>query len=246
MQLKIIKIKKINKLNSKKIILLLFIILTSSFVFSQNKNQEIENKNFFGFNVGILVPNNLILQKSINEVYKNDKYILTNKYGYLYGISVKHDFTKHYSLQTGINYIHRNFSAEIINSDTSIQNNLRFISYELPIYGLIYVRLFKNIYMDISPGFSTNFFPSDIISNNMYGKRYRFVTFSGMLNIGWEFRTKNSGYFYLGASYKRDASNMIYVAYFKGIINGLSDYSIAMHGDYLNINFTYYLPQNKK
>jgi len=232
-------------LKIKKNIILFLLVLIASFSFSQNKNTEIENKNFFGITTGVLVPNNLLFTKSYNEVYKIDRYILTNKYGYTYGIKVKHDFTKHYSLQTGINYVHRNFSAEIINSDTSIQNDLRFISYELPISGLIYVRLFKKIYMDISPGFLTNFFPSDIITSSMYGKRFRFATFSGMLNLGWEFRTKDKGYFYLGASYKRDFSNMIYVAYFKGIIGGISDYSIASRGDYLNINFTYYFPQNK-
>ena len=229
----------------KKHIIFIIIITNSLFAISQNKNQEIENKNFFGLSVSVLVPNNLILKKTIDEVYLTDRYKLTNKYGYTYGISIKHDFTKHYSLQTGINYVHRNFSAEIINADTSIQNDLRFISYELPISGLIYIRLFEKIYMDISPGFSTNFFPSDIITNNMYGKRYRFFTFSGFINLGWEYRTKNSGYFYLGASYKRDFSNMIYVAYFKGIISGTSDYSIASRGDYLNINFIYYFAQNK-
>lgn len=227
-----------------KIILICFLIISTN-LFAQNKNTEIVNKNYFGISLGTMVPNNLVLNKTIDEINLTDRYKLTNKYGYNYGISVKHDFTKHYSLKLGISYIHRNFSAEIINSDTSIQNNLRFISYEVPISGLIYVKLFKNIYMDISPGFSTNFFPSDIISNNMYGKRYRFYTFSGFINLGWEFRFEQIGHFYIGTTYKRDFTNMIYVAYFKGIINGTSDYSISTRGDYLSINLTYYFPQNK-
>lgn len=95
------------------------------------------------------------------------------------------------------------------------------IGYEHPIKLLVFVQLSQHIYMNAAGGLQFSFFPSDIFTTdeNKTGSNQHFkhsslrLGFDGkpgndgfihggaIANLGFEYRTKKSGYFYLGATY---------------------------------------------
>ena len=222
-------------------------VLISSNARSQSNKSfrdEFKQQTFFGIRTSIIIPDNLILKKQIAKVSDNTKYILETRPSYIFGMGIKHDFTKHYSFNTGINFVRRTYIASSESIDTTISRKLKFISYEIPVSGSVYVRLSDKIYMNTSAGLLMNYFPSNIIVENIYGLKFRFITFASIINVGWEYRTKKNGYFYIGVSYKRDFENMLNVLYYKKDIIGAADAYIITKGDYISIDFRYYLPQN--
>ena len=237
-------------MNINKTYLLLIIIFILSLDVNSQSNKdfrdEFKQQTFFGVRTSIIVPDDIILKKEITKVSDNTKYSLETRPSYIFGMGIKHNFTKHYSFNTGINFVRRTYIGGFESPDTSISRKLKFISYELPVSGSVYVRLTDKIYMNTSAGLLMNYFPSDIIVENIYGLKFRFMTFASIINVGWEYRTKKNGYFYIGASYKRDFENMLNVLYYKNDISGIANEYIITKGDYISIDFIYYLPQNLK
>jgi hypothetical protein len=64
-----------------------------------------------------------------------------------------------------------------------------------------------------------------------------------LINIGWEYRSKSTGIYYLGLSYKLHFTDMMYVVY-SNKYGTTIDY-IDLSGNYLSINFKYYFSQKK-
>ena len=71
------------------------------------------------------------------------------------------------------------------------------MSYEIPIQGLIYIRLSEDLYMNTSLGIAVNWYASDVRSVGPNGilvqtsERAQWANFSLLANIGFEYRTKN-------------------------------------------------------
>ena len=116
-------------------------------------------------------------------------------------------FTKNISLEAGLSYIKRNFDTEYsINYDSIVgTKDLSIVTYEFPIQVLTYVRLGEQFHMNASTGISLNFRASSVGSTSddfnfsqlAYIKK---LNLAYIANLGFEYRTKESGYFYLGAS----------------------------------------------
>lgn len=142
----------------------------------------------------------------------------SSKTGYSFGMVVRHGFTKTISLETGINYVRRNYDATMAKqTDTALlsdQLEFGFVSYSIPVKGLIFVRLSEQLYMNAAAGVDLNAYASPIfkLSENRQFQQYAFPRkrfgASVLANLGFEFRTKESGSFYLGASYSRPFGNM--------------------------------------
>jgi hypothetical protein len=143
--------------------------------------------------------------------------------GLNYGMLIRSGITDMISIETGIYYTSRRYSMllEDNHSDFSDKSNFTFVAYEIPVLGLIYIQLSEKVYMNNAMGVSMSMFPSNIFTQDTHfdhwGYRYRWNRFGLLANVGFEYRTEKSGYFYLGASYQTLIGNMIFsrVDYFR-------------------------------
>lgn len=175
---------------------------------------------------------------------------LSSKLGYSFGMVVRHGFTKSISIESGINYTRRNYnifgasSYEYAND----QADFGFISYELPVQGLIYIRIGEFVYMNASIGLGINFYASDVASkgeNNYidhYSERARWINASFLSNLGLELRTKEKGYFYVGASLNTPfneitATRLNY--YYEDNLSTKFD-PVFLNGNYITLDLRYF------
>lgn len=133
------------------------------------------------------------------------------------GMVLRRGISKNWSFETGINYVRRNYKLKFEYPLLSEPQELsyRFIGYEIPLQALVYVRLGTNTWMNASGGASIDFYPTDIIAQKSVGEdsifynvaqktfRRRWVQVSLLANYGFEYRTRNKGYWYAGVSYHR-------------------------------------------
>ena len=184
---------------------------------------------------------------------------LTSKLGYSFGMVVRHGFTKMISIESGINYTRRNYNifGTSIYEYASDKADFGFISYELPVQGLIYIRVGEFVYMNASIGLGINFYASDVASkgeNNYidhYSERARWINASFLSNLGLELRTKEKGYFYVGASLNTPfneitATQLRY--YYENNLSTKFD-PIFLNGNYVTLDLRYFFNprlENKK
>ncbi len=172
--------------------------------------------------------------------------------GYCAGMVIRRGFTERLSIETGINYARRNYQIQISDSALSHKRNFKFIGYEIPISALVYIRLGQKMYIDASLGNSFDFYPSDIYIGDDYfeseGLRKSWIKPAIIANVGAEYRTEKSGYFYLGVSFHRPYS-FIYRS--RTLITG-RNYKVFesdISGNYLTVDIRYFFhedPLNKQ
>ncbi len=244
-------------INTKNIIFLLLFISFS--VFSQKTRKEKQNKfigkrTFFGIAISPTIPTNFIQKNDNQKITDSSEYQVNMAPGYVFGMEIRHNFNRRISIQTGINFIRRNYDTYAIlkskntiisgidttyttTMDTSSQR-LKFIAYEVPIIIHGFVRLSKEIYMDIGGGIGVEFYPSDIYANRFYGQRKSWIIPGLLFNIGWEYRNEKIGIIHIGASYKMHFTDIIHTVYTNKYGRRI-DY-IDASGNYFAINLKYY------
>ena len=167
---------------------------------------------------------------------------------------LRRGFTKQLSLETGINYTKRNFALSITDSAFIGKSDFTIIGYEIPLQGLIFLRVSDKIYMNASLGISWDMYPSNIATHDSYfwhkSKRNSIFQFASLANLGYEYRSAKSGFFYLGASYHLPLSY-----FYSSSIHYTPRQEIArinLRGNYLTVDFRYYFhetplkPKKKK
>jgi hypothetical protein len=171
--------------------------------------------------------------------------------GFCAGMIVRYGITNSVSLETGINYVKRKYDLTIQDSTLFTGNSdYHIIGYEIPLSGLVFIQLGEKVFMDASMGFSFDFFPSDIQSDDDYfkqlGQRKSWMGTSVIANLGWEYRTEKSGYFYVGASYHRPFNDIYYstVAYYRNGDDYTSGQQFLLSGNYLTIDFRYFFHED--
>ena len=181
---------------------------------------------------------------------------VSSKLGYCFGMVIRHGFTKSFSIETGINYTERNY--KLLGSSTFENSSdiadFGFVCYEIPVQGLIYIRLDKQLYMNASVGLGINFYASDVASKgekffiDHYSERARWINFSFHSNLGLEYRTKEKGYFYLGASLNTPFNEITatYLNYYYQDNDKVSFDPVFLNGNYLTIDLRYFLPSKEK
>lgn len=188
--------------------LFLFILSISS-VSAQSHRKKHEN--FFGLEVKPLIPLGMVGDRAFDIENGNFKSTITPIFGYSYGGIVRVGLTELLAIETGISYTRRNFRADYSLPDSSLTgtDKLGFISFNIPLNLLVYVKLGKQFYMNVSGGASGNFNPSNIRSKinpegaNLFifeGRRLKSFDFNANAEVGFEYRTDNAGTFYLGIS----------------------------------------------
>lgn len=111
---------------------------------------------------------------------QNDSYSITvsPKFGFSGGMIIRYGFHKRFALETGINFVQRNFDLNIqrdsippsgiVRGSPAFNSNTDFtiIGYEHPIKVLFFVQVAELFYLNAAAGFQFTFFPSDIFTTN--------------------------------------------------------------------------------
>jgi hypothetical protein len=181
-------------------------------------------------------------------------YTIRQNTGFSAGMIVRKGFQKNVSLEFGINYCRRNFGVRSQLADTTSNLQFTVIGYEIPVSGLFFVRLSERWFMNVSGGFCLNMFPSDVQKANqfllVYAGRPSGINPSLIANVGAEYRSKKSGYFYVGCSLNRPFSP-IYKSVIDYVINNqvVHNAFADLRGAYLTVDFRYFFhedPERKK
>jgi len=223
---------------------------------SKRKKQRVPS--YFGLQVRPIFPTRFIGESSLTleENDENKLYFsstVSQRIGYSFGATVRAGLGKFIALETGINFTQRNFDITYEIPDSSIygSNDLTFISYDIPINALFYIRLAEKWYMNASLGVNMNFKPTHVkVYDNP--KIYHHMDHSGYVvnkfafgmnaNVGFEFRTEKIGFFYLGGS-----ANVPFSPIFDMVVDyryqGYHSQEVAgMDGSFLSIDFKYFFP----
>lgn len=231
-----------------------FIFLLFSFSFITLLAQK--NVTTFGIQIKPVIPLSFIgsSEESISD--KGIEFTLTPRSGYSFGMVARHGFTKMFSIESGINFTARNFGLSIQDADFTGNTDIRFITYDIPVLALVYVQLSDELFMNAAFGGSISFLPSDWQTTDTYFRHVSYRTEwlipSMLANVGFEYRTYDKGYFYLGASYHQPLRDFTTtnVGYYNenNNINDVGGYdafaSFNLEGSYLTLDLRYFFHED--
>ncbi|MEO0310688.1 MAG: hypothetical protein RIQ89_345 [Bacteroidota bacterium] len=181
------------------------------------------------------------------------EYSLKLNGGFSGGMVIRKGLSNLIAIETGINYVKRNYLYSIAHPNFQQKVNYRLIGYEIPVHAMIFIQTGEHIFMNASLGMAVDMFASNVVaatdSSITFARRR--ATFQPALNanVGAEYRTIGSGYWYLGATFHQpfNYSFANFVEYPRGA--GVTDASINVNGAFLTIDLRYYFneaPQKRK
>lgn len=180
----------------------------------------------------------------------NVNFELSLKSGYNFGMVIRKGFTELLAMELGINYVKRKYRMDISDEGHKESSEFRVIGYEIPASFLVYIRLGEKIFMNTSLGASADMYASNVesVGDNHYTLTVRNHTFQAAIvaNLGWEYRTERSGYFYLGASLHRPFDfELTTKAYYKRNSKELEVFQ-PLSGSYLTVDLRYFFHEDPK
>jgi len=212
------------------------------------KKSKKKEKNAFGIQIKPIIPSSMF-RIVTNEILtkEGNLYNIKPETGYSLGAMIRFGLTPHFTIQTDINYIKRNFSFSVSDSGFTSKIALRVVSYEIPVLATYFVRLSRDVYMGPTFGASFQFLPTNLYSKNdvlnQLSLKKSWLSTSLVANVGFEWRTESAGYYYFGPTY-----NM----YFKPMFSTRIEYINALQhtetvltdlkGDYFGFVFRYVFP----
>tara|TARA_B100001287_G_scaffold276098_1_gene285767 strand:+ start:2775 stop:3524 length:750 start_codon:yes stop_codon:yes gene_type:complete len=236
-----------------KFLVSLFFILSLN-CFGQSKKVP----SYFGVHYKTVFPNTFVGSKSVTLLNEEFSSICEQKQGYAIGTTVRAGITKLIAFETGINLIHRNFNLNMSVADSNqfAERELGFLTYDIPLNCLIYIQLNKSWYANASLGVAASYKPSTIGGVNNTEGNHSFIhtgyvdykkkftaDFNG--NIGFEFRSKKAGFFYLGGSVQIPFAPLFILA---GMYKyqGYELVSVSnVNGSFLSLDFKFFFPNKK-
>lgn len=228
-------------MNKKYILYILFSLLVKS-AFSQ------ERVTTFGIQLKPIIPLQLFDAGKQEVVENNIEYINNPKPGLSFGMVIRQGFTKALSLETGINFLRRNYDLTINDADSSFksESSFRLVNYEIPVLALVYVQLNRNMFMNVAGGVSFDIYPTPLFTSGEHYSnavnRNNWIQPSLLANVGWEYRTDKSGYFYFGASLHRPFSKIMkeFVTYKGESGDRREEATFNLTGNYLTLDLRYF------
>mgnify|MGYP001087413262 FL=1 len=233
-----------------KIIFILF------FYFAFNANSQ-NSKTTFGIQYKPIIPAEYFNAADLSKSSASYNFSLNPKYSNSFGMVIRRQINKTFSIESGLNYTQRNFKLSITNSAINLSDFTTFgmRSYELPLQFLTYVRASENWHLNIAFGISHNVLASDIFS---YGEEKNYFYFQNtyrknggysalLANLGMEYRTESKGHYYFGASLHKawKAIGRIYPEYDDktDIFNEDKEFFFDMLGNFVTIDFRYFFTE---
>ena len=228
-----------------KIIFILF------FYFAFNAKSQ-NSKTTFGLQYKPIIPAAYFNAANLSISSASYNFNLKPKYSNSFGMVIRRQINRTFSVESGLNYTQRNFKLSITNSAINLSDFTTFgmRSYELPLQLLTYVRASENWYLNIAFGISHNVLASDIFSygeesENYFQKTYRKNGgYSALLaNVGMEYRTESKGYYYFGTSLHRTwkAIGRVFPEY--DYFNKDKEFSLDLLGNFVTLDFRYFFTE---
>ena len=231
-----------------------FIIITLVVSLSGFSQRNVPS--YFGIQIKPILPTRFIGESSLKLEEDEFSTTITQKTGYSFGGTIRAGITPLIAFETGINFNQRYFNVEMSIADSGVYatNDLAFISYDVPLNGLVYVQLSKQIYMNASLGLALTFKPTHVGIVTNPGGSFSF-THTGLVsrktgfdlnaNFGFEYRTKKRGFFYFGGAARVPLQPIFdLIAQYK-----YQGYKITTRGEvdgsFLTIDFKYFFPNIK-
>ena len=176
---------------------------------------------------------------------------------------VRRGLTRNWSVESGICMVQRNYTLHFNHPEFSGEKELRFryIAYEIPMQALVFVKLSDRLFMNASAGASIDLYPSNVESStyqyrdtlrfDFYQKTYKqsWIQLALLANYGFEWRTPDKGYFYLGASYHRPFRAIGTTAVLFELNGDPARTTTRLGGNYLTADFRYFFnekPEKRK
>jgi len=199
-------------------------------------------------NVGVLNLDSVVLVDEAQQF--RGVYEFSGGLGFSGIVRIK--LTDIWNIETGISYTRQRYSLnfrDLVTSETDI-SEVNVISYQIPVKGLVYIRMADQLFANVTLGVAANFVASNVEAFGLgneysFGGLRRAVVGGAILGgIGVEYRTEEDGYFYLGGSfnqpfddimtaqinYRRDGTPPGFAA--RGVISGA----------YFSIDLRYFFP----
>ena len=154
--------------------ILLFVLIISFF---NSKGQN--NKTTFGLQYKPIIPSKYFNSSNLDKSLGDYNFNLSPNYSNSFGMILRHTISKNFSLESGLNYIQRNYTLSISYENLSISDITTFAlrSYEIPVQFLTYVRASEFWYLNVAFGLSHNVLASDIYSSGESNKSYSQKTY---------------------------------------------------------------------
>lgn len=181
-----------------------------------------DKKVSFGFVAEPIIPTKLFritsdVRTMLDTISRNEiTFTSTPRYGYAFGAILKFDFPPHFSFETGINYLVRNYKMEVQEPDYQISMDFNEDSYEIPLSAKYFLRLGNKLYLSNAVGLSIIMIPGSLQKKVVQGaendpNHYRFEQHSFIVTtivpafkggFGLNYRTEEKGQFYLETNYR--------------------------------------------
>jgi len=235
--------------------ILIFICTTAA------NSQQFIDKPTLGIEIKPVVPSNLFATNSDTVSWKhavigqssakNYLFTITPELSFSAGAVIRAAINRQWSVESGIYYTARTYGTSAKDSTGKvIKDNFRFDNYEIPLLGLLYIRLSKNVYINNAFGLCLDFLPDDIQTpgNSFYYVRVNklyWVLPALMANVGAEYRTQNNGYFYIGALYHRELTELGEAGFFFTNNEGPEGVGTPLNGHYFALDFKYFFPTKR-
>lgn len=238
---------------SYSIVTLFFVLWFSPNAFAQKEKLPIELT--AGVELRALIPVSFFTMEPVTLREPNGNFTAQYSYkgGMGFGGVIRVKFTNLLNLETGIYYTRRKY--EYIIEDPSVgfkaSSLMRAIGYEIPVKGLVYIQMGKNIFMDVALGASADFFASDTeiqqLSYDIVAFKKNWIKVAVLGNIGVEYRSKESGYFYIGATLHESFGDILSTQVNYSRNNTPPPYfqNGTIDGSYFSIDFRYFFPPSK-
>jgi hypothetical protein len=197
-------------------------------------------------NFGILNIDSVVL----SDQAQNFRAVYGYEGGFGFGGVVRARLTNFWNLETGIYFTRRRYSFRITDPSNGFtdETSFRVVGYEIPLKGLVYIRLGERLYSNVALGVSADFIASDIESvqpiYNIRAFKDAFLRAAVLGSLGFEYRTDEDGFFYLGASFHQPFGPIMLtqVNYFRNGDPPAYFQNGELEGSYFSIDFRYFFP----
>lgn len=228
------------------------LILLSTFgVSAQEKKEKLPT--YFGIQVRPVFPTKFIGDKITELSGGGFESTITQRLGFGFGGTIRANITKLIAIESGINFTQRYFDLTMAVPDSNVyaENSMGFIEYDVPINVLIYIQLSEKTFMNASLGVAIAYKPTDVRVQNRPGGKHYFSLYGirdnslGVdlnANLGFEYRTEKSGFFYFGGSARVPFAPLFTYAAFYEYDANTTLISGPVDGSFLTLDFKYFFP----
>lgn len=173
-------------------------------------SQAPEKRTYFGIQYRPIIGRSELLNTGpVSTSNEEFTATLTPTLGHDFGMVIRWGIGDQWAIETGIDQVRRNFEITVEDEKSPYSESMDFgmLAYQLPVKGLLYVQLGETLYMNVSAGAVAEIFPTNWSTaedrSRQITQRYNWLQGAFSANVGFEYRSPNSGAFYLGGTFHR-------------------------------------------